>query len=436
MANAIIMGAPGRRTVDEASLLLKRMFFVEKEVMRTLGGYLVSISNWELKKLVPRHLWEDSLRANALRTRVLEMRYPRKDVDTGNDPLLEVFTSMLIRCQNDREFIEGAYFVAKKALKTAYEMYLKDSEPLDDAPTIAFMKTFSNEIQLQLNDVQDLFPTLLENHPGTSLFLNKLNSFLQDIGGVIGLDNQGLIPEKQEDLLNRSKYVSPLVPVRDPRFEEALYHMPPQFVWYNLEKLSFIEHQVCMAINHVNEMWACEATGTLMWQWNDMPWEFFQDTARWCYDELRHCMMGEKRLKAWGFEIGVDHAMVGDHYISQSEHGELAILGLIHYFESNSPEWKSGLVREFTEQGDTGSAQDFDYDWADESIHMQYGHKWLMHKLNNNIDAKEDLMEVTSERWNDWLKKAHAEWNYEPFASRIRHKINEIEAKYHGDLSN
>lgn len=429
MNKSLVMGAPGKRSVEAASEMLKRLYIVEREVMRTLGGYLANISNWELKKLVPHHLWQDSLRADALRTRVLEMRYPRRDVDQGHDPSLLQFLQLLSRGNHDREFVEGIYLVTKRALKAAYEAYLKDADPLDDAPTVVFMKRFPEELEQQLLEGQELYPILCDNHTETAKWHSQLQAYLLDIGGILKKNTDLLDSDKYAELLKRSAYTMPKVPVRDPRFGKALYHMPPNSWGEEGVKLDFIQRQVSMGINHVNEMWACEATGMFMWEWEDMPWEFYTDTARWCYDELRHCMMGEQRLKAWGFEIGVDHAMVADHYISQSDYGPLEMLALLHKFESGSPGWKSGLMKEFQDQGDSASSQDFDYDWADESIHMQYGHKWLMHRLNGDINIAEEMLEEAAERWGKWVTKANTEWDYEPFMSRIHAKIAEIEAK-------
>src|SRR5690606_37624521 len=124
------------------SHMIKRLYFIERELMRTLAGYHVNISRWELKTLLPKHIWQDSLRADKLRTRVLEMRYPRRDVDQDHDPLLSRYLSSLIRCSNDAELLIGVYFVTKQALIDAYEAYLRDADPLDDAPTVAFMRGF------------------------------------------------------------------------------------------------------------------------------------------------------------------------------------------------------------------------------------------------------------------------------------------------------
>src|SRR5262245_25184649 len=93
-----------QRGVEATAQLLQRLYLVERETMRALGAWHMAVSNWELKILTPRHWWHDSLHANALRQRVLELRYPRRDVDSRHDPQLLAFLAELTRAQTDAEF--------------------------------------------------------------------------------------------------------------------------------------------------------------------------------------------------------------------------------------------------------------------------------------------------------------------------------------------
>jgi hypothetical protein len=102
-----------QRGVEDSAQQLQRLYLIERETMRALGAWHMSIANWELKTLVPRHWWQDSLHANALRGRVLELRYPRRDVDSRHDPQLLAFLAELTRAQTDAEFALGIYGVLK-----------------------------------------------------------------------------------------------------------------------------------------------------------------------------------------------------------------------------------------------------------------------------------------------------------------------------------
>ncbi|WP_135554811.1 DUF455 family protein [Paenibacillus cymbidii] len=445
MAEMVLaMGIPGKRSVEEASYLLKRLYLVERETMRTLGGYLVNVADWNLKTQLPRHIWQDAQRADALRTRILELRYPKRDVDQEHDEDLLAVLNLLIRCKGDAELLEGIYFVVKRALAHAYSIYLETADLLDDAPTVSLIRRFIPEIKEQIHDAVELkaqLETRQRRDAGHAQTTDEgewryfLMDSLRRIGGVLGSNKDrvkspgaasNVSIEADPLLAVRPPYEPPLVPVRDPRFAEARYHYPIRPV------SKFIERQVYAAINHVNEIWAAEIPALVMWRWNDMPWDFYLDCARWAYDESRHCLMGVRRLQAWGFEIGIDYPVIADHYLAVSGQGELAVLALLHAFEVNGPYWKSQMKTEFENQGDTSSSQDFDYDWADESIHLAYGHKWVLHRLKGDMDALEDLKEQVMDDWNKWVAQARAVWDYEPFLSRIDARIAAIEGEPNG----
>lgn len=420
-SKAILMGKPGQRQVEEASQRLKRMFLIERELMKTLGGYLVSVSDWELKKRLPKHIWQDSLRANALRTRVLELRYPRRDVDHDHDANLQRLLAALIRCGSDAALLEGVYAI-KSELCDAYEAYLAAADPLDDAPTIEFMAGFVPQLKRQIAEAERLYAGLPERAAARpTAWQAAIAAHFGAIGGVTG-------PERPEELalphlLQRPEYVPPLHPARDPKFEYAAYHLPKEM------PVKFIDRQVWQGINHVNEIFSAEITALVLWKWDGMPWEFYLDCARWSFDEARHCMMGEERLQAWGFEAGVDYPICADPYVSNSAYGEEAVFALLHRFEMNGPNLKSKLKQEFEAVGDTASSQDFDYDWADESIHLQYGYKWLLHRMGGDNDKYEEIRETAYHRyWKEFLVAEHEKWDYEPFRSRIAAKIEAIEA--------
>jgi hypothetical protein len=74
-------------------------------------------------------------------------------------------------------------------------------------------------------------------------------------------------------------------------------------------------------------------------------------------------------------------------------------LALLYFYEE-------GLLRAGTKQielkilesaQDNGSAQDMDFDWADEAIHVGYGFRWLRHLLGDDKAGKEQLETLTAE---------------------------------------
>lgn len=410
------------RGVDESARLLKRLYLVERETMRALGGWHISISNWELKTLVPRHWWHDSLHADALRERVLELRYPKRDVDSGHDPRLVDFLEQLTRAQNDAEFALGIYGVVKPALIEAYRSYLAEADALNDSASVYHISHILLDEPTHLQQVsaiiEALSPVAID---AAQPWVEYLRAMLGAAGGILGNSARGNAPVDHA-CASRPPYEIPTRAVRDPRFKPATVESPLR------PPRSPREEQVWYAIDHANEGWAAEVPGAFMWQWRDMPWAFYMDAARWGSDEMRHALMGIRRLDAWGFEAGVDYPMVGDpyHAILEKGGGLLEVLALLYYFERDAPAHRQKAKRRFDEIDDESSAQDTDYDWADEAIHLRYGYTWLNHILGP--EAKErfpTLIKQAGAMWEAWVAERweRGEDGYAPFMERIEARI-------------
>lgn len=187
------------------------------------------------------------------------------------------------------------------------------------------------------------------------------------------------------------------------------------------------EQQVWYAIDHANEVWAAEVPGAFLWHFRDLPWNFYTDVARWGYDEMRHSLMGVRRLDAWGFEKGIDYPMVGDPYHAILEKGGelIDVLALLYYFERDAPANRQKTKKKFTAMDDAATTQDTDYDWADEAIHLKYGYTWLMHLFGSDKEKVSEVVTRAGEMWDTWLAERweRGEDGYGPFMERIDAKI-------------
>ena len=63
-----------RHDVEHSAALLKRLYLVHREQMRTLAAKHIAIEDWTAKNALPRHWWLASLHADALRERGLVRR--------------------------------------------------------------------------------------------------------------------------------------------------------------------------------------------------------------------------------------------------------------------------------------------------------------------------------------------------------------------------
>jgi uncharacterized ferritin-like protein (DUF455 family) len=219
------------------------------------------------------------------------------------------------------------------------------------------------------------------------------------------------------------------MPKRDPRWQPAVTQVPPR------PPRTPQEQQVWVAIDHVNELWASELPAAFIWHYEGLPWELYHETARWAYDEMRHAMMGERRLISYGFEIGVDVPMVPDHWVGVASRGGLeAMVFVVHGLEQGGPKWKAQLKSELWDMGDPYTAQDCDYDWADESGHIRYGQAWL--KTLYPKMSKAEIIQRTEHEvalWKQWIADKHrlGQHGYDPFLQRIEAKCAKMPTLNH-----
>jgi uncharacterized ferritin-like protein (DUF455 family) len=421
------------RGVEDSGRLLKRLYLVEREMMRAIGAWHISVADWELKAALPHDWWQDSLHADSLRNRVLELRYPKRDVDSDHDPALIAFLESLTRATSEAEFALGIYDVVKPALIAAYQDYLAGGDPLNDGPTFHHLSHILIDEQQQVAQIAPILDALPgEERDVAQGWLDHLRASLNAIGGILGEGERTDVPT-DTPYANRPAYQIPQRAVRDPRFLPATVESPGR------PSKTERERQVWYALDHANEVWAAEVPGAMLWHFSNMPWQFYLDAARWGWDEMRHSLMGKRRLDAWGFEMGIDYPMVGDPYHAVLEKGGdlLDVMALLYYFEREAPRYKQQEKKRLDEVGDVSTAQDTDYDWADEAIHLRFGYTWLNHILGDK--AKTDLQPLVSragEMWETWLAERWecGEDGYGPYMERIDAKIaaamaGEAEAK-------
>lgn len=409
------------RDVHTASDMMRRYYRIVKESMRAAAGYMVKMQSWPAKKMLAKHIWLDATHADWLRARALELRYPRVDVDEDSDRHLILALDKLPTAGSDAEFLTYLYEVIKPALLHSFRTYLTESDPLDDAPSHVYLNRIVPELALELEEYAAVMAEagLRPSSDGQALLAGLLTA----CGGIEGPDRD---PSTDADggafaaYFNRPDYELPAEGGREPGWEPAVMQVPPR------RPRNPIEHRVWIAIDHANEVWAAETPCALIWAYKGLSWPLYLNAARWCYDEMRHAMMGEQRLASMGFRIGIDYPMVPDHWRTYSHRGLGSLLLLLHGLEQGGPLNKARMKQELTEQNDLEGAQDCDYDWADESGHISFGLAWI--KAVFPDWSKEKIMTETKEiveDWKAWITRYHAEGlhQYDRFMERIEERV-------------
>jgi hypothetical protein len=359
--------------------ILKRFHFCERALIVAQAGWIAGIAPFEIKTTLPRHFWEDALTADALRTRVFELRYPSRMLEPGDDaPAISLFEEA-IQSPSALALVLALARVYKPALLEAYRRYLSIADIIADGPSVRFIEAAIEDKSKQIHNLTRFADDLLKDASAQEKavayqWVAALQQSFDRIGGL-GID----APQDAGESLTaplRQPFQFAEVPARDSRFSLCRFYWPnvidPNFAYGEGMLL-----QLRSAVSHLNEVWAVETGGAILHAFADvLDWEFILDAARWTYDEARHTLMGYERLTGWGFTP--DEMPLGT-YIFDSAKGEPPIirLGMLHYFETKNIGKKNDRAASFASYHDDVSQHDMEFDWADETIHAHYGAKWL-----------------------------------------------------------
>jgi len=281
------------------------------------GGWIPRVAPLEHKAELARTAWESALAGDAMRERVFELRYPSRFLD-------EQAETFSVESPADLRSLVAA-------IRDEYAAYLEVADELADGPSIRILEPAVRDTGRQLDALADI----------------ELST---------------------ED------------PARDPRYFASSFYWPdvldPDYPYGEGVAL-----QLRSAVSHLNEVWAVETAGVILHDLSlELGWEFTRDAARWLYDESRHMLMGKERLERWGFEPA--QIPLGG-YIYEACAGQDALyrLGMLGYFETKNIGRKRERAQAFHEMGDATSETDMEFDWADETLHAEYGRRWLRQLL-------------------------------------------------------
>ena len=378
--------------VGDCAIILKRFHFLQRELVLMQAGWLPGTEHWQSKLLLPEFLWQDELIAKELRERVMELRYPERRIVPGEDePLLQLWRQF-------RDAPHGAAFVAvlhqaiKPAMRHAFQNYLDIADRLDDGPTIRILRQAIEDIDEQVPrwkeahaDCETAYPEL---QGAAAKWRQGVSDAIHGLGDSWAVSNsvKAVTDFHASEFGGRPFQISRLGK-RDKRFARAMFPWPDSLDPSRGPGKGF-ELQIRQATHHLNEIWAAEMAGAVLFDLaEEAPAEFLEEGARWCYDESRHCRMGYTRFLKWGFTMP-EMPLASFSYDSGANADPVTRLGIIYYFESTYIHTKSKRTKIFAADGDRVSSHDMDFDWADELIHSYYGTRWLKYFLEKRGEKR------------------------------------------------
>jgi hypothetical protein len=373
----VVLGAAGERWMRlDSATVLKRYHLLEAELARACAAWIPALRRLESKAAMARLAWQSVLAARALRERVLELRYPSRLIEVGADaPLVALFRA-LVNAPGAGAVARAVAEVLCPALASAYRDYLEASDEVADGPSLRTVDLALREKEEQVRAMSAVAE--VEAEAGSSSWVGEVARLLAHLGGV------GLRPPRPTDVpavLGGGRcFRLAQDPARDDRYLCCRFYWPdvvdPGYPYGEGLRL-----QIRTAVSHLNEVWAVETAAALLHGLpEELGWEFMPDGARWLYDEARHMAMGRRRLETWGLPAA--EVPLGTYIYRACRDQDLVYrLGMLAYFETRNIGKKRERVRSFQRLGDAASQRDMDFDWADETIHADYGRRWLTRLL-------------------------------------------------------
>ena len=395
--------AAGRMAaVNEMARLLRLLFEIEREFIRTAPTLVYRVGEPELKYLICQHVWESAGHARFLRERGRELTTFGSS-ETVRDSLRRVFSEAVGRNDADPLVIAaGFYQVLKPALLAAYRHYLKVTDPLADWPSKKLVEEFVTDEERHLREIAPY----LRGVDAREWKLH-LTQALDDLGGFLGQDTRLPLAASYAWSHEQKPYTHPATCSRgkyplcssvfgfDPQ-EDAIVRP-----WLTDPKTDARVIRVMVYVWLMMEMDAIDYLATVFPDTPAAPFDLHYDLARHLWDESRHSQFGFRQLPKLGVDLmTVEHSL--DLYnilVQMPPHERYAMMTM--EFEANSFPTKALVMDRVRELNDFEADTLLAFDRNDEQNHVRYGHRWLpeMMALFGEKRPVEEFVQATQERF-------------------------------------
>jgi len=364
--------------VNDMARLLRVLFEVEREFLRTVTTLIYRVGEPELKYLLCQHAWESAGHARFLRERGRELT-SFGSTETVRESVKKIFTEAVgTNAQDALVLTAGFYQVLKPALLSAYRHYLKVTDPLADWPSKKLVEEF---IADEERHTRELAPYLAASDAREwSLHLTQA---LDDLGGWLGQETRlplaanyfwqhAKAPFTHPTTCNRGKY-----PTCSSVFSFDATETPIVRPWLVDPKTDARVIRLMVYVWLMMELDAVDYLATVFFDTPQAPFDLHHDMARHLWDESRHSQFGFRQLPKLGVDLmTVEHSL--DLYnilVQMPPHERYAMMTM--EFEAGSFPAKAHVMDRVRELNDFEADTLLAFDRNDEQNHVRYGHRWL-----------------------------------------------------------
>jgi hypothetical protein len=397
----------GGLSVDESARRLARYAAVERQLMRIGAGHIQGTPEWDLKHAQARHLWEDAEHADWLIKRLPQLRANYAALDREMREPLGTFLEEALRCRTSVEYLTGVYGLVKPALLRAYRRYQAEASPLADEPTLRLLRMIVAEEEAHVAWGADALAELTatpERRAESEAWRAHLEAYLAAAGD---LDGDAAGPEAP---LPAPRSAEPFRVAREAAREPRFQTRVPKG-WDPGTGEPVRDKLLELMWVRAMEVTVHEVVGTIMIEWDDLPWAAQHDLARHLWDEARHALVGQVALAEEGVPLEQPPMWIGYalHQMALSPRdryghlvfGEMSAMKRPEPSKRASYEWCRDVARHPL------MTLFQDWDWADEVLHAHYGRKWFVdYAFGGDRKAADAVGQMT---WDE-RRRFYARW--------------------------
>lgn len=404
--------------VEECVRRLKRFHYAFKRLFEILTARITAEPIYELKTAFAHHAYLCAEHADALRTRIGEMREPPLGLEEVPHPALGVFFDEILAAPTTEGLLLAIYEIALVELDYALRRYLHETNPLTDAPSARVIRFAQLEVADMIDFGMGCTKQLLDAEVYSSLkpWVSTLHECLERVGNFDGpAESSESVPAR---MYSAKPYVYDPIPKRDERWQDLWNQgVNPEAFMYDPAQPTKPK-ALMMLFKRLREIDVPEMMASILTETKGKPWKFYRDMSRQLWDEARHAMMGEVGFVALGVDwtkARVTHnwsLRLNTECTPTERHAVLFFIeqGLMTRTGKRF-EWELGVG-----SGIPLMATIQDFDWADEVLHAAIGRQWYIPQFENINKALEYGDQCWSRILSNWQAvkdqglTAHENW--------------------------
>ncbi|MFC5448894.1 hypothetical protein [Paenibacillus aestuarii] len=398
-------------SVEQSARKLQRIGYVDRQLMRIEAGHMAARPEYEVKGALARLAWQDADHHDQIRKRIKQLRMSTVAFDKCPDAALEALTVRVLDSETTLNLLTALFEVVKPAQIAVIRTYMQQAQPLVDEPTLHMLKHQLIDREEQLVWGRQALAhfagiATASEQADASRWKTYLQALLAAAGGIDGSAER--VPLDPAFVVEARPFALPFVSTRDSRFRSQVVKFQ-DLPFEDNDEGRFLQ----MMLSRYFEMSPAEGIAYVHFATEGKPWDFYLDTARHMWDEVRHSWFGEAALRAKGYDVYQFanwtgwYDMTAQLYEGSEAYSHLTIAiekAAMKYPPGKREEWE--FCRDRAKDPLMTTFQDFD--WADEVVHAGFGQRWLIDDVHGgDVRAAQEEAERTVQKRAAYMA-AHA----------------------------